>query len=163
MKNMGSMASMSVSVPRVGRLWGLISCHSWAAHHVSPIFAVQAAAQEQMQETAHRVELRSVQMRLPAYISTEENFTEVLVRHREELRQVADAAVAIADLLRKRKHDVFATDRLLTVMPGAARFKHTASGLLAASSLPASCRLCLVVPPRSGEDRAVGWRPAKAS
>ncbi|HEV7254894.1 MAG TPA: ATP-binding protein [Mesorhizobium sp.] len=166
MKNMGTLASMSVSVLREGRLWGLISCHSRAPHHVSPaarstcdllaqIFAAQAAAQEQMRETAHRVELQSVQTRLLARMSAEENFAEGLIGHPDELMHVAGAygaAVvlgdfcrtvgaapgeaevrAVADWLRERQKEVFATDRLPAVMPEAARFKDTASGLLAVS------------------------------
>jgi light-regulated signal transduction histidine kinase (bacteriophytochrome) len=166
MRNMRTGASMSVSVLREGRLWGLISCHSRTAHHVPPstraacdllgqIFALQIAAQEQVEQARHRVELQSVQSRLLGRMATEANFLGGLLADPEELLRLAGAQGAavvfgdrcesvgtapapahlreIAGWLRGAGKEVFATDTLAARMPRAERFKDSASGLLAIS------------------------------
>jgi light-regulated signal transduction histidine kinase (bacteriophytochrome) len=76
MRNMGTPASMSVSVLRGdGRLWGLISCHhaaprrvSFAARNacdlVAQMFAVRIAAQEEMANAEARARLKGLEGRL---------------------------------------------------------------------------------------------------
>ncbi len=44
LKNMGVSASMSISLMRDGRLWGLIACHHYAGPHLPP-YGVRAAAE----------------------------------------------------------------------------------------------------------------------
>ena len=44
LQNMGVHASMSISLLRRGRLWGLIACHHYAGPHLPP-FGVRAAAE----------------------------------------------------------------------------------------------------------------------
>ncbi len=44
LKNMGVQASMSISLLRQGRLWGLIACHHYAGPHLPP-FGTRAAAE----------------------------------------------------------------------------------------------------------------------
>lgn len=44
LQNMGVRASMSISLLRNGRLWGLIACHHYAGPHLPP-FATRAAAE----------------------------------------------------------------------------------------------------------------------
>lgn len=44
LRNMGVHASMSISLLRHGRLWGLIACHHYAGPHLPP-FGVRAAAE----------------------------------------------------------------------------------------------------------------------
>ena len=44
LQNMGVHASMSISLLRHGRLWGLIACHHYAGPHLPP-FGVRAAAE----------------------------------------------------------------------------------------------------------------------
>ncbi|WP_445160504.1 SpoIIE family protein phosphatase [Mycobacterium sp. Dal123C01] len=44
LQNMGVHASMSISLLRYGRLWGLIACHHYAGPHLPP-FASRAAAE----------------------------------------------------------------------------------------------------------------------
>ena len=43
LQNMGVAASMSVSILRQGKLWGLFACHHYTPHHVS--FALRTAAE----------------------------------------------------------------------------------------------------------------------
>ncbi|NKF23734.1 ATP-binding protein [Solimonas marina] len=69
MKNMGTLASMSISIVVDGALWGLISCHHATARHVpfelrtacehlGQILSLQIEAKEDRTESAHRLELR---------------------------------------------------------------------------------------------------------
>jgi GAF domain-containing protein len=44
LKNMGVSASMSISLMRDGRLWGLIACHHYSGPHLPP-YGVRAAAE----------------------------------------------------------------------------------------------------------------------
>lgn len=68
MRNMGTMASMSVSILVDGALWGLISCHNQAPRRVplqarnacdflTRIFALQLAAEERGAEAEQRLAL----------------------------------------------------------------------------------------------------------
>ncbi|MBK1659159.1 ATP-binding protein [Paracraurococcus ruber] len=78
MRNMGTPASMSVSILRGdGRLWGLISCHhavprrvSFAARNacdlVAQMFAVRVAAREEMAQAEARAQLKGLEGRLIA-------------------------------------------------------------------------------------------------
>lgn len=80
MRNMGTAASMSISIVVEGKLWGLVSCHSRAPHRV-PLYvrnscdfavrslATQIAATEHASEAARRLELAAVHTRLLARMS----------------------------------------------------------------------------------------------
>jgi light-regulated signal transduction histidine kinase (bacteriophytochrome) len=119
------------------------------------IFALRIAAQEQLREAQDRVELQSVQSRLLAQMAAEENFVDGLLSDPDALLHLAGAGGAavlledrcetvgqapdpediraIADWLARTGQKVVATDALPAAMPGAARFKACASGLLAIS------------------------------
>ncbi|TWI66625.1 light-regulated signal transduction histidine kinase (bacteriophytochrome) [Pseudoduganella lurida] len=58
MRNMGTMASMSVSLMVQGRLWGLISCHNAAACHIT--FDKRTACEQLGQILALRIESREM-------------------------------------------------------------------------------------------------------
>ncbi len=75
MRNMGTMASMSVSILIDGALWGLISCHNAAPKRVplharnacdvlAQIFALQLSARERGAQAEQRLALGQVQARL---------------------------------------------------------------------------------------------------
>jgi light-regulated signal transduction histidine kinase (bacteriophytochrome) len=102
MHNMGTMASMSVSILRDGALWGLISCHNREPRRVSlrvrntcdfltQIFSLQLAARETALEAGTRVRLGSVQARLLGYMAEEERFLEGLMKHPAELLELTGA------------------------------------------------------------------------
>src|SRR5581483_7080071 len=72
MRNMGTAASMSISILRNGQLWGLLSCHNKQAKSVSfdvrracefigRVLSVQIQAHEQNQRYAERVRLKSIE------------------------------------------------------------------------------------------------------
>ncbi len=96
MRNMGTMASMSFSILRRGRLWGLISCHHasprfvpfeirTACDSLAQIYSLQLAAHEQARGAELRVELKTAQASLLARMAEEEHFLDGLVKHPEEL------------------------------------------------------------------------------
>jgi two-component system, chemotaxis family, sensor kinase Cph1 len=102
MRNMGTAASMSVSLIVDGELWGLISCHNEKPRQVSPairsacdfvaqILAMQIAASESSAEASYRLDLQSVQSELLAHMAVEERFIDGLTRHPDKLLRMADA------------------------------------------------------------------------
>ncbi len=75
MRNMGTAASMSISMIVDGELWGLVSCHSREPHHVSltvrdicdlgvQAFATELAARGRAADAAVRVHLAGISGRL---------------------------------------------------------------------------------------------------
>jgi light-regulated signal transduction histidine kinase (bacteriophytochrome) len=102
MRNMGTLASMSISILRDGRLWGLISCHSKDPKRVSlqvrnacdfltQIFSLQLEARENTTLAENRVRLGTVQTRLLAHMAAEDHFIAGLVNHPEDLMLLAGA------------------------------------------------------------------------
>jgi two-component system, chemotaxis family, sensor kinase Cph1 len=102
MRNMGTMASMSISILRDSELWGLISCHSKeprrvplqvrnACDFLTQIFSLQLEARENTALAEKRIRLRSVQARLLAYMAAEESFIDGLVNHPAELMHLVGA------------------------------------------------------------------------
>lgn len=166
MRNMGTPASMSVSVLRAdGALWGLISCHHAGPRRVpfaarnacdllGQMFAVRAAAREDMAAAEERARLKGVATRLLAHMAKAESFPEGLAAARQDLLGLTGATGAavlaegvlatagttppeaairrIADWLFAAGHrEVFETSSLAAAMPGTAALAGTASGLLA--------------------------------
>ncbi|MBZ6075796.1 ATP-binding protein [Microvirga puerhi] len=109
MRNMGTMASMSISILRNGRLWGLISCHSGeprrvplsvrnACDFLTQIFSLQLEARERAAIAENRMRLGSVQARLLGHMAAEDVFINGLVNNPFELMELAGAqGVAIID------------------------------------------------------------------
>lgn len=105
MRNMGTAASMSISILRDGKLWGLISCHNSTAREVpfevrtacdllGQVFSLQLDAKERHAEFEYRLKLNSVQTSLLAHMANEEQFADGLIKHSNELLEFADAAGA---------------------------------------------------------------------
>ena len=102
MRNMGTLASMSISILRDGDLWGLISCHNKEPKRVSlqvrnacdfltQIFSLQLEARENTALAENRVRLGTVQTRLLAHMAAEDHFIAGLVNHPEDLMLLAGA------------------------------------------------------------------------
>ncbi len=75
MRNMGTLASMSVSIVVRGQLWGLISCHDHAPHgldmetrfaceHLGGLLALQIEAKEDNADVQVRHQLRSLALHI---------------------------------------------------------------------------------------------------
>ncbi len=102
MKNMGTIASMSISILREGQLWGLISCHHGepkvvpfatrtACDLLGQVFSLQLEAREHHAEFERRIELKSIQVNLLAHMAAEEDYRDGLARDPATLLSLASA------------------------------------------------------------------------
>ena len=107
MRNMGTAASMSVSILVEGRLWGLVSCHHATPRLVSlqvrsacdflaQVAALQISALERTAEASRRVELAAVQAELLARMARERRFASGLALRPSAWLALAGAAGAAA-------------------------------------------------------------------
>lgn len=121
LRNMGCGASMSVSILRDGRLWGLIACHDRgpryvghdvrsACDHLAQVAALQLSAKEQMEDTEYRLQLADVQTRLLASMAAEEKFVDGMTKADAELLKLTGSAGA-AILVDSELHLVGKTPR----------------------------------------------------
>lgn len=96
MKNMGTSASMSISIVMQDKLWGLISCHNAAARQVdfetrkrcdllARIFALQISAGDRISENESRVLLHSRMQQLLKNISNHPNWIAGLIEQAVDL------------------------------------------------------------------------------
>jgi len=96
MRNMGTTASMSMSIVVGGNLWGLISCHHdtprippfearTACAHIAQILSLQIEARELQFEAAHRLALRKILSALLAQMAKTDSFVDALVADAADL------------------------------------------------------------------------------
>lgn len=110
MRNMGTAASMSVSVIVDGALWGLVSCHSAAPHGVSisvrdacdfvvQSLAMRISALERAEAAAESVELAEVHSRLLTRMSQAQSWHVDLLAAQDDLLQLvgAEGAAILTD------------------------------------------------------------------
>jgi chemotaxis family two-component system sensor kinase Cph1 len=80
MRNMGTLASMSVSIVVDGRLWGLISCHDHAprflgtgvrlaCEHLGQLLSLQIQSKESNVAVAERLELRQLTLQIVSHLA----------------------------------------------------------------------------------------------
>ena len=90
MRNMGTAASMSVSLVIDGRLWGLIACHHASPRFVGPaartvcdtigqFLAQHIGARERMVEAAQRIALKRIETGLLARLARADSFQRGLI------------------------------------------------------------------------------------
>nr|WP_246329395.1 ATP-binding protein [Chthonobacter rhizosphaerae] len=100
MQNMGTAASMSVSILSEGRLWGLISCHNREPKRVSPavraqcdliaqILAMRIAVEDVHGDAADRVSVQAAQARLLSAMAAATDFV-------TGLQSLPDALLGVA-------------------------------------------------------------------
>ena len=105
MRNMGTAASMSVSIVARGRLWGLISCHNHdakqlpfqtrvACEHLGRLLSLQIQAQEDNADVAQRLALHQRVLRLVAQMAETDGTLQQLVAPDHLLHELADASGA---------------------------------------------------------------------
>lgn len=105
MRNMGTMASMSISLLREGALWGLISCHNRtparvpyqvriACDVIGQVLSLQLAATETAAAAEHRNALRGVHGRLLAAMASAEHFVGGLAARPDDLLALTGASGA---------------------------------------------------------------------
>jgi light-regulated signal transduction histidine kinase (bacteriophytochrome) len=111
MKNMGTAASMSISILRDGQLWGLISCHHKTPRNVpfevrtvcdflAQILSLEISAKQRSEGYEYRARLKGAVSRLLAHMAAADNFVDGLANHPEELIEIAaahGAAIVIQD------------------------------------------------------------------
>ncbi|CAN5674204.1 ATP-binding protein [soil metagenome] len=111
MRNMGTLASMSVSIVVNGRLWGLISCHDHgprflslptrlACEHLGQLLALQIQSKEAGRGVAERLELRQLTLEIVAHLADSDGTLQRLVTEPSLLLRVAPptgAAVVLDD------------------------------------------------------------------
>lgn len=92
MRNMGTLASMSISILVDGRLWGLISCHNAAPRglnaelrnacdFIGQIVSLQIGERERAARAGRRIELKRIESELLARLAQSASFQEGLAEH----------------------------------------------------------------------------------
>ena len=105
MRNMGTQASMSISLVVEGKLWGLISCHDIAPRRVGvptriacellgKIMSLQLEAREAHADTVRRLELRDLLVRMLSSIADHDSVAHGLFHIPEVFLSFAEAAGA---------------------------------------------------------------------
>lgn len=105
MINMGTLASMSVSIMVRGELWGLISCHDHepknlsrgvlaACEHLGELLSMQIEAKEDNQDITTRLELRKLTLEIVSNLAESDATLEHLVREPVPLLRMANATGA---------------------------------------------------------------------
>mgnify|MGYP002777027117 FL=1 len=100
--NMGVGASLTISLIKEQKLWGLIACHHQTPMYVSyelrkaceflgrMVFS-EIASREETEDFAYRRQLAYMQSTLVEYMSQEENFVDGLLEHKPNLLDLANA------------------------------------------------------------------------
>ncbi len=96
LKNMGVTASMSISLIRDNKLWGLIACHHQSVKHVTyevrtaceflgQVMSLELAAKEDNENIDYKIKLKSIQSKFIETIPQEENLMDGLVKDKSNL------------------------------------------------------------------------------
>ena len=107
MRNMGTCSSMSVSLVVDGRLWGLLSCHSAAAHHVDihvraacdligQTMSLQIGARERAEAASQKMELKQIEVALLSRLAESRSVTMGLAANEELWLGLTSAQGAVA-------------------------------------------------------------------
>jgi light-regulated signal transduction histidine kinase (bacteriophytochrome) len=105
MDNMGSHASMSISIIVEGRLWGLVSCHHLTPRPVSMhtraacdvlgrMLSLQVEAKEANSDALRRLELRNVMVRMFSAMADRDRLGIGLTRHQQPILDFGRASGA---------------------------------------------------------------------
>ncbi|MEA5570048.1 ATP-binding protein [Calothrix sp. UHCC 0171] len=100
--NMGVGASLTISLIKEGKLWGLIACHHQTPKYISyelrkaceflgRVIFSEISAREENEDFDYRMQLNHIQSRLVEYMSQEENFIDGLVKNQPNLLDLANA------------------------------------------------------------------------
>jgi chemotaxis family two-component system sensor kinase Cph1 len=100
--NMGVGASMTISLIKDQKLWGLIACHHQTPKYLSyelrkaceflgrMIFS-EISAKEETEDYDYRIKLKYIQSALIEYMSKADNFINGLVKHEQNILQLTSA------------------------------------------------------------------------
>ncbi|WP_460448884.1 ATP-binding protein [Alsobacter sp. SYSU BS001988] len=162
MRNMGTAASMSISIVVNGRLWGLISCHNAksrrapqpvrsACDFIGQLVAMRLAGLSLYAEAAERVRLQEIHGRLLTSMAVAPQFLNGLTQDGERLLALTGAAGAavVSDLEVRRVGETPSPDEILALAHQIG--PHLEDGVFATDSLAG------VVPDAASlKDRASG-------
>lgn len=102
LKNMGVGASMSISLIRNQKLWGLIACHHQSPKYVNheirtacellgKVMALELYSKEENEKLDYRIKLNSLQSKFVEAISQEESFVDGLLKAQTNLLDLVGA------------------------------------------------------------------------
>ncbi|WP_413160839.1 ATP-binding protein [Capilliphycus salinus ALCB114379] len=105
LKNMGVGASLTISLIKDGKLWGLIACHHRTEKFVSyelrkaceflgRVIFSELSSREETEDYDYRMKLTYIRSALIDFMSAEENFIEGLIRHQPNLLDLTNAQSA---------------------------------------------------------------------
>ena len=105
LRNMGSEATMTISLIQDGRLWGMVTCHHQSPRLVSyelrdlcqflgETVSVLLRNKEQQDVAAYQLRIREAQVRLFDQVSTQPNFIKGLYQHGATLLDLLDCSGA---------------------------------------------------------------------
>lgn len=106
LQNMGVAASMSISLIRNKKLWGLIACHHHSPKHVSyelrtacellgKVMALEVSSKEDHEKLDYRIKLNSIQSKFVEAVSQEESFIDGLLKEKTNLLDLVGAQGAV--------------------------------------------------------------------
>lgn len=106
LKNMGVVASMSISLIKNEKLWGLIACHHYtpkylnfevraACEFIGQVMSLELQSKEGNEDYDYKLQLKSIQTKIFEDISTSDNLSEVLVKCQHNLLEVVNASGAV--------------------------------------------------------------------
>lgn len=105
MRNMGTLASMSVSILVRGELWGLVSCHNheprhlpyqtrMACEHLGQLLSLQIEAKEENEQVSEQLRLRQLTLAMVAHLAESDATLQRLVEEPGPLLRLGRAAGA---------------------------------------------------------------------
>jgi light-regulated signal transduction histidine kinase (bacteriophytochrome) len=106
LQNMDVTASMSISLLKGQKLWGLIACHHQTPKYVSyevrkacefigQVISFEIAAKKQNEDYEYQINLKSINAKLIEYMSNEKDYIDGLLKHQPNLLDVVGATGAI--------------------------------------------------------------------
>ncbi|MEG4290973.1 ATP-binding protein [Microcoleus sp. C2C3] len=102
LQNMGVAASMSISLIKDKKLWGLIACHNYtpkylnyelraACEFIGQVMSLELESKEGNEDYDYKLHLKSLQTKIFEDISTSENLSQVLVKCQHNLLEAVNA------------------------------------------------------------------------
>ncbi|PPS45094.1 ATP-binding protein [Chroococcidiopsis sp. TS-821] len=102
LRNMGVTASMSISLNKDKKLWGLIACHHYSPKYVSyevrtaceflgQVMSLELANKEENENLDYKIRLKSIQTKFIEAMPLTENFMDGLVKDKANLLKLVDA------------------------------------------------------------------------
>ena len=102
LQNMGVCATLTISLMKEGKLWGLIACHHRSPYFVpyetrniceflGQVMSLELASKEANEDLDYKIFLKSVQSQLVNALGKAENLTNALIKDREKLLKLVNA------------------------------------------------------------------------